>query len=224
MATQLSFDLPARAALGREDFFVSPANALGVAMIDCWENWPLRKLLLIGPTGSGKTHLAHVWAERAQATLINATSLTEGDIPTLAQGNLAIEDIPDIAHDPAAQNALFHLHNLALAEGRTLLFTATTSPQHWGLTLPDLASRMQGTQSVILDAPDDTLLAALLAKLFHDRQLTPRPDTIPYLILRMDRSFEMARRVVAAMDKTALDQSRPLGRKLAAEVLDKLDT
>ncbi|MDQ7069486.1 MAG: DnaA/Hda family protein [Rhodobacterales bacterium] len=225
MATQLSFDLPVRTAHGRDDFFISPANAMAVAMIDVWQNWAGRKLVLIGPAGAGKTHLAHVWAEMAKARIVKAADLAaldEAGILALAQSNLAIEDIPDIKGNPAAQRALFHLHNLALAEGRTLLFTARNAPQHWGVELPDLTSRMMGTQAAILEAPDDTLLAALLAKLFHDRQLTPPPDTIPYLTLRMDRSFAAAHLVVAAMDKAALEQSRPLGRKLAGEVLDKL--
>lgn len=225
MATQLSFDLPVRTAHGRDDFFISPANAMALAMIDVWKNWAGRKLVLIGPSGAGKTHLAHVWTDMAGAKIVKAAdlaSLKETDILNLAQTNLAIEDIPDIKGNPAAQEALFHLHNLALAEGHSLLFTAPNAPQHWGLDLPDLVSRMMGTQAAILEAPDDALLAALLAKLFHDRQLTPRPDTIPYLTLRMDRSFEAAHRIVAAMDKAALDQSRPLGRKLAGEVLDKL--
>jgi len=222
MAKQLSFDLPVRTAHGREEFFISPANAMAVAMIDVWHNWAGRKLVLIGPRGAGKTHLAHVWAEMADATIISARDLAHADIPGLAQSNLAIEDIPAIADCPAAQDALFHLHNLALSEGRSILFTAHTAPQHWNLSLADLESRMQGTQAAFLQAPDDALLAALLGKLFHDRQLTPHPDTIPYLTARMDRSFETARQLVAEIDKAALQQSRPLGRKLAGEVLDKL--
>lgn len=225
MSTQLSFDLPVRSAHGRDDFFVSPANTMAVAMIDVWHNWAGRKLALIGPKGAGKTHLAHVWAHMAGASILNARDLAdlgENDTLALAQSNLAIEDIPDIKGNPKAQEALFHLHNLALAEGRSLLFTATSAQQHWGLDLPDLASRMMGTQAAILEAPDDILLAALMAKLFQDRQLVPHSDTIPYLILRMDRSFEMAHRIVTAMDKASLEQSRPLGRKLASEVLDNL--
>ena len=178
----MSFDLPVRTAFGRTDFFISPANAMAVAMVDAWANWAGRKLVLIGPKGAGKTHLAHVWADMAGATFLKAadlSALSEADIPALAQSNLVIEDLAEIAASPAAQNAMFHLHNLALAEGRSLLFTAENAPQHWGLTLPDLASRMMGTQAAILAAPDDALLAALLAKLFADRQLTPHPDTIP---------------------------------------------
>ncbi|MDF1707445.1 MAG: DnaA/Hda family protein [Paracoccaceae bacterium] len=220
MHRQLSFDLPVRAALGREDFFVAPANAMAVALIEGWRDWPGRKLVLEGPKGAGKTHLAHVWAQAAGARIVKARALAGADIPDLASGPVAVEDVPLIAGDTAAENALFHLHNLTLAEGHSLLLTADRPAAHWGLTLPDLASRMQGTQATRLEAPDDRLLTALLAKLFADRQLIPTPDTIPYLVTRMDRSFDSARQLVAALDAAALAQGRPINRKLAADVME----
>jgi len=218
---QLSFDLPVREALGRDDFFVSPANAEAVAMIEGWQGWPSRKLLLVGPRGSGKTHLAHVWASLGEARIVTAQGLVRADIPDLATGNVAVEDCDTIAGDAATEEALFHLHNLALAEGRTVLFTATRAPKHWGLTLPDLASRMQGTLAITLREPDDALLAAVLMKLMADRQLAPSPETVPYLTRRIDRSFEAARDVVERLDALALATGRPINRALAAKVLDK---
>lgn len=220
MAQQLSFDLPVRPALGREDFFVSPANAATVAMIEGWQGWPSRKLILAGPAGAGKTHLTHVWAALSGAQIIAARDLPNADIPTLAQGPVAIEDAHLIARDRTAEDALFHLHNLTLAEGHTLLITARTAPHLWGLTLPDLASRMQGTLLTELRTPDDALLSAVLMKLFSDRQLIPSPDTIPYLARRIERSFEAARDIVEALDTRAMSETRPITRTLAARVLD----
>ena len=222
MPRQLSFDLPTLTALGREDFFVSPANAHAVALVEGWRNWPSRKLALIGPSGAGKTHLAHVWAAEAQAQIVPASALPRLDIPMLASGNIAVEDVPVIAGQPQAEVALFHLHNLALAEGHSLLMTAHLAPSRWGLILPDLKSRVEGTTSVIVESPDDDLLAAVLMKLFSDRQISPTPDTLPYLVRRIDRSFDMARRVVTALDDAALQEGREINRKLAGEVLDGL--
>jgi len=221
MPEQLSFDLPVREALGRDDFFVSPANAEAVAMIEGWQGWPARKLLLIGPEDAGKTHLAHVWAVLSGARIIAARDLAGADIPALAQTHLAIEDCDSIAGDPDAEEALFHLHNLALAEGRSILMTAARPPRDWNLTLPDLASRMQGTPATILREPDDALLAAVLMKLMQDRQLSPTPNTIPYLVRRIDRSFAAAREVVAGLDALALETKSPITRHLATKLLDK---
>lgn len=219
MTVQLSFDLPVRPALGREAFFVSPANAMAVVMIENWDQWAGRKLALIGPAGAGKTHLAHVWAAASGAHIIPARQLPQADIPALAQTPVAVEDVPAIAGDRAAEEALFHLHNLVLAEGRHLLVTADKPVLTWGLTLPDLLSRMQGTQSVTLEQPDDQLLAAVVAKMFADRQLMPSPETIAYMVSHMDRSFDTAGDLVTRIDRAALEQKRPVNRGLAIEVM-----
>ena len=223
MAKQLSFDLPATPSLDRADFFPSPANSVALAAIDRWPDWPQGKLALCGPEGAGKTHLAHIWAARSGGGLAAASALKDADIASLATGPLAIEDVPDIAGDIAAQEALFHLHNLARANGVSLLFTGTGTPGDWGLTLPDLASRMQGTEAAIMQAPDDALLTAVLAKLFADRQLTPRPDVIAYLVPHMPRSFDAARQLVEDLDREALSQGRAITRRIAATVLDNTD-
>ena len=220
MAEQLGFDLPARAALGRDDFFVSDANAMALALVDSWPNWAGNKLAIIGPEGSGKTHLAHVWAAQSGARIVDAASLTKDAVPDLAQTPIAVENIPAIAEDAAAQDALFHLHNLTLAEGHSLLVTGISEPKHWGLTLPDLKSRLEGTTTAVLKEPDDALLSILLAKLFVDRQLTPNTETIAYMDKHMDRSFAEARRLVRAIDQASLAKKRKVSRALAAEVMN----
>ena len=142
MSEQLSFDLPTRAALGRDDFFISPSNALAVALIDTPQSWSNNKLLLIGPQGAGKTHLAHVWAAQTNARIISARDLKEEDVPDLVQAPLVLEDADQVVGSDALQTTLFHLHNLSQAEAQSVLITAQTPPQRWSLTLPDLASRL----------------------------------------------------------------------------------
>ncbi|WP_164658000.1 DnaA ATPase domain-containing protein [Tropicibacter sp. Alg240-R139] len=219
MAEQLSFDLPAKTALGREDFFVSPANALAVAMISA-SSWPGNKLVLTGPAGSGKTHLAHVWAGETGGRIVNAEDLSHDAVPDLASGPIAVEDVPFIAGDLDKQKVLFHLHNLTLAEGHTLLMTGRLAPRFWELPLPDLQSRIQGAHHVALDPPDDALLCAVLAKLFVDRQLSPKPEVISYLVKRMDRQFDTAAQVVERLDRVALAEKRTITRALAIRLLN----
>ncbi|MDX2485391.1 MAG: DnaA/Hda family protein [Pseudodonghicola sp.] len=220
MAEQLSFDLPVRQALGREDFFVSPANALAVAMVEGVPPWSGGRLVLSGPARSGKTHLTHVWAAETGAQIVSASSLRDEDAPVLARGPVAVEDVPEIAQDETAQKALFHLYNLVLSEGHALLLTGRLDPALWQLGLPDLQSRMQSAQHVALSPPDDALLMAILTKLFSDRQLAPKPDVIPYLVARMDRTFAAAEAIVERLDRAALAEGRTLTRVLAARLLD----
>lgn len=214
--------LPVRPALGRENFFVAPPNALALALVDGWQHWPARKLVLTGPKGAGKTHLAHVWAAESGATILAAKDLVAADIPQLAQSPVCVEDVPDIAGNRDAEEALFHLHNLVLAEGKALLLTADTPPRDWGIVLPDLASRMQGTQVAQLEQPDDMLLTAVLAKLFADRQSIPSKDVIPYLVKHMPRSFLMAGRIVEEIDRRAMGTAGGANRNRAKEALAAL--
>lgn len=224
MAQQLGFDLPVRTARGRDALLVAPSNALAVALIDGWKSWAGGKLVLSGPQGAGKTHLVHVWADMAGAVIVSAADLTEASVPTLARTPVAVEDVPAIAGSLSAQTALFHLHNMVLAEGHALLLTGRGNVATWGITLPDLASRLQGAVEATLDAPDDTLLAAVLVKLLADRQLTPKPDLITYLLGRMGRSFADAGRIVAQLDAASIALKRPLTRALAVQVLDNPST
>lgn len=216
MPRQLAFDLPVRPALGRGDFFVSPANALAVAQIDAG-GWPAGKLLLIGPEGAGKSHLAQVWATETGAVVLEAAALP--DLPPEALA-VVVEDAEKVAGDEAAETRLFHLHNHVLARGGRLLITASAPPRSWGLVLPDLASRMEATAMAGIAPPDDRLLSAVLVKLFADRQIAVAPSLIPWLVNRMDRSFAAARAMVAELDTRALARGGPVTREIAREVLD----
>lgn len=218
MIRQLAFDLPNTEALTREHFFVAPSNALALAAVESWQDWPGRKLLLIGPEGAGKTHLAQIWAVLSGAVILPAATLGEVDIAGLAGRAVVVEDADRIGAEEAQ---LFHLHNLTTTAD-ALLLTARTPPRDWGLRLPDLVSRMQATQIAHLDAPDDALLSAVLVKLFADRQVAVPPNLIPYLVSRMPRSVGAARELVAALDGAALAAGRPITRALAGDVLDRL--
>ena len=219
MIRQLIFDLPVRENLGRADYIVTAATALALAAVDDWQRWPGGKMLLIGPGGAGKTHLANIWAEEHGANRIQARDLPKVDLPSLAAaGKVVVEDAQQIGGDAAAEQAMFHLHNLLIPGGH-LLITANTPPRDWGLGLADTLSRLQSAGVTKINAPDDALLAGVLTKLFTDRQLMIAANLIPYLLARMPREIGAARALVAEMDARALADGRPLSLRLAAAVL-----
>lgn len=220
MSRQLTLDLPPRHALGREDFFVSEANAAALAGLDGWRDWPAARMLLIGPEGAGKTHLAHVWAAGTGARLLPATALPRMDLPRVATARaVVVEDAELLAGDARAEEALFHLYNLMGEARAALLVTAARPVPDWGLTLPDLQSRIQAMAQLSLAPPDDALLAALLVKLFADRQIAVGPALIPYLVSRMERSFAAARDLVGRLDREALSTGGGITLALAKRVL-----
>lgn len=221
MVRQLAFDLPLRSASGRADFFISPANAQALATLDAPGGWPQGRMLLIGPEGAGKSHLAQLWADEQGALTVFAAALRRAEVPGLVAARaVVVEDGEAIGGQPEAEAAFFHLHNLAAAEGARLLITAARPPRDWGLGLPDLASRMAALATVQIAPPDDALLAAVLVKLFADRQIAVAPALITWLVARIDRSLAEAQRVVARLDAAALQQGVPVSRRLAARVLD----
>lgn len=223
MTRQLILDLPVRQALGREDFFVAPSNSNALDTLDATAQWPLGKMVLCGASGAGKTHLVHVWAAETGGQVVEATTLHNTDIAQLAQGHIAVENADAIAGIAETERALFHLHNLVLAQGNLLLLTAKTAPSRWGLSLPDLKSRMEGSAVTHLEAPDDMLLTVVLLKHFADRQLHVAPEVVDYIIKRIPRSLGFVRDLCLLLDETGLAEQRAITRPFAAKVLDMLD-
>jgi len=212
---QLALALDHAESFAREDFLSGPSNARALALIEAWPLWPHRSVMLTGPEGSGKSHLAAIWAQAAGARLIAARALEPASVPrALATGALVVEDIAAGAFD---ERALFHLVNLAGEEAAFLLLTARQAPA--ALAVRDLASRLKALPVVALAPPDDALLRAVLVKLFADRQLAVDESLIGYVATRIERSFAAARACVARLDEEALRQKRPLTRALAAEIL-----
>ena len=219
MAEQLHFDLPLHVALGPDDYFVSDANREAFAMVTGKADWPDGKLAVIGPEGSGKSHLARLWQERTGALIVKARDLDPAaDLPA-AGARVVLEDGDHL--DPKAEAYLFHLHNHLAATGGLLLLTGRRAPARWPLALPDLASRLQATTVIPVADPDDLLLRAVLTKHFADRQLQPSPRLIDWLLPRIERSFASAAWIVAALDEAALSGGLVINQSLARVILDK---
>lgn len=212
---QLALALEHAESFAREDFLSGPSNAVALALVDAWPDWSHRTVMLTGPEGSGKSHLAAIWAQTAGARLIAARALEEASVPSaLATGALVVEDVVAGAFD---ESALFHLLNLAREHDAFVLLTARAAPVTFAVR--DLASRLKALPLVTMMPPDDTLLRAVLVKLFADRQLAVDEALIGYVATRIERSFAAARAVVARLDDEALRHKRPLTRAFAAEVL-----
>jgi chromosomal replication initiation ATPase DnaA len=199
-------------AFDRESLVVSESNQEAVAAVDRWPAWPGGVLVLVGPEGSGKTHLAHVWAARARAHIEDGASAAA--IPPL--GAVLLEDADRV---PAGA-ALFHLINRAESAG--LLLTARTPPRVWSAGLPDLRSRLNALLTVELGAPDDVVLEGVLRRFFRDRHIRPDADLIAYLLRRIERSVPAARAIVEHLDAAAAAARREVNRVLAREILGRL--
>ncbi len=218
---QLAFDLAHRQALGRDDFLVTDSNRAAVALVDQWPAWPSNAVMLVGPPGSGKSHLTEVWRQRAKAKFTRAQDVQVENAPELLSGGaLAIEDASETALD---ETALFHLLNLAKQQSASLLLTSQTRPQQWKISLPDLSSRLRALPVVEILPPDDALLRSVLVKLFLDRRITPEEATISFMLTRMPRSLEAARTLVAEIDRRAWEEKADVTRPFVARIMSNFN-
>ena len=213
---QLVLALDHAVSFARDDFLAGPSNESALALIDRWPDWPARVMALVGPHGSGKSHLAAIWAEAAGARVLSAKLLPETDLPAaFATGALVLEDV---AADGLDERALFHLLNLAREQEASVLLTARSAPSGFKVGIRDLASRLRAIPAVVLAPPDDTLLRSLIVKVAADRQLAVDEALVNYVANRIERSFEAAHAAVARLDEEAMRQHRPVTRALASEL------
>lgn len=223
----LNLDYPRRRAMGRGDFVVSPSNSDAVNFVTAWRQWPARRICLVGPEGSGKTHLAHVWMEEAGAAFTKADALSIGNIPNLTDTQkMVVEDVDrwllrkqGTGGQNEAELALLHLMNILNEAEGWLMLTGRSAPKYWPAQLPDLASRLSAVTPVLLAMPDDNLLGAVLKKQFSDRHMHIEDRLVSFALLRMERSFPGIKRLVAAVERMTLEQRKPVTLNILREAL-----
>ena len=208
---QLNLALGDCPVFDRAHFVITDRNSEAVAVVDAWPDWPGGRLALVGPEGSGKTHLARIWAARSGATIAAGPDI---DLSQLPSGPILLED----ADRGVGDTVLFHLINRA-DTGGSLLLTGRAAPRQWPATLPDLRSRLNALLSVEIGAPDDAMLEGLLTMFFRERYITPDPELLTYLLRRMERSARAARALVKQLDETAAGSGRGITQAVAREVL-----
>jgi chromosomal replication initiation ATPase DnaA len=217
---QLPLDLGHVTGLSRDDLAVSASNSDAVTLLERWPDWPSPVVVLAGPPGSGKSHLAAIWRGRSAALSLNAEQLGAVDSREAAALEVLVEDADAGRLD---ETGLFHLINRVRGGGGHLLLTARRFPNAWDVTLPDLASRLKAATLVEIREPDDQLLSAVIMKLFADRQVDVEPSVVQFLERRIERSLSAAIRVVAWLDQAALERKSRITRALAAEALAVLE-
>ncbi|MBX4928401.1 DnaA regulatory inactivator HdaA [Rhizobium binae] len=206
------------AASGRDDLLISERLAAAVSIVDAWPAWPSPVVVLAGPVGSGKSHLARIWRELSGAVSIHPELGSDAAVAAAA-GPVLFEDADRLGFD---DNALFHVINSVREHGTSLLMTSRLWPISWPVSLPDLRSRLKAVTVVEIGEPDEALLSQVIVKLFADRQLYIDDKLVLYIVNRMERSLNAAQTIVERLDRLALSRGTKITRSLAAEVLNEL--
>jgi len=216
MSEQLSFKLPIKVARERDAFFVSDANKNAVKTLENTESWPQGKMILLGPKACGKSHLLEIWLSENTAQKIDP--LRDFNQPG-SGAKIIVDNLQELAGITTAETRLFHLHNHLQFTGGKLLMASNIAVRQAGFRLPDLLSRLEGTSCAKIEWPDDALLHAVLLKAFMDRQLSPQPAVLAYILKHMDRSFDAISDIVTKLDIQSMSTKKPITKAMAANIL-----
>ena len=94
---QLPLEFSHEPAATRDDLVVGDANRAAVDLVDRWPDWPARVAAIVGPPGSGKSHLAAIWRNRAGA--LDASRLAVGEVSQHAPALLPEHAATLLPHD-----------------------------------------------------------------------------------------------------------------------------
>ena len=224
-SSQLPLVLPHKPLLKADNLHVGRSNRDAVAWLEAWPAWPAPALVIHGPPACGKSHLLHIWGDQSGAAVATPDTVLRSEPPSLVAGQaaIAIDDAENLT-GTAGEQTLLHVYNLLAERGGHLILAARRPASAWPLKLADLSSRLRAAPSVAVGEPDDQLLADVIIKLLKDRQLDIGDDVVRYAVLRMERSFDAAGRLAAALDAASLAARRPISVPLAKTVVDDLFT
>ncbi len=215
---QLPLIMPFRPIVGRDNFIISECNALALASIDQWPDWPggCRALNLVGPPGAGKSHLGVIWQSMIQKSCL-LESLQADEVPP-GTAFYVLDGVA--ANDLWNEETLFHYFNHCVDDKGGILLLSQTPVGQMNWCLPDLRSRMRAVNVAHIESPDDELLYALLEKYFFERQMAPPSDMLTYLVKRMERSFTSVQVIASALERQSIAKQKPLSVSLARAVIE----
>ena len=173
---------------------VGTSNADAIRYLRHVATWPVRTAVLTGPRGSGRSLIGRLFAAETGGRVIDG-------------------------HDSVSEEEIFHAWNAAQSSNIPLLIIADAPPSEWSIVLPDLASRLRAVPVLTIAEPDDCLARDLIEARFAQRGIALAPEVAAYIVPRMERSYAMIHRVVAALDAASLEQGRRVGIRLTRETL-----
>ena len=193
--SQIPLNLRPEARQSFSNFHVSGGNKAAVTLLAARDRWPSAAVLILGPNGTGKTHLGRAW----QA----------------ASGGEFIDDAHDV--DP---RDLFDAINRALAgQNPGLVLASSLPPTQWGITLPDLKSRLGAMPTLTLAEHDEASLEPILRELFDQAGRSVGQDVVSYVLRYCERSVDALRELVLELDVAAGSKKADLTKAFAAKYL-----
>lgn len=192
---QIPLDLTPAPDFSFDSYIEAPSNQGALNVVRAWPAWPAPAILLLGPEGVGKTHLGEAWLTASHGVFL------------------------DDAHT-RTEEELFGFINRALrSEIPGLLLASRVPPSDWGVSLPDLQSRLSAMPKIELFEPDDESLRPITRALFQQRGREVTTDVVDYLLKYSDRSVPALRAIIREIDEAASSEKVDVTKVFAGKVL-----
>lgn len=215
--SQFLIDFNNKAVFAEHDFFVNDANIKPLNFIHQWPHWgshPMSSVLyLYGEEGSGKTHLANIWAKLSNAIFADAKNLE------FARSNVIIDNLNTICD----QEKFFHMINYIVNSGFFMLITSNKTIDELEVTLPDLKSRLNAANYIKIESLDEDLLKMILLKQISDKQIMVEPEALDYACARIERSYTTIKNLVEQLNVASLNKQRKITIPFIRQILQQLE-
>ena len=223
MSNSKQLSLPISWAFSRNisDFVVSDCNRYAFEWL---EKWPFKIqdnfVCLIGGNGAGKTHLAHIWADRLGAEMVRSFDILNKwyDIASVEnhQKYFVLDDADELEEDIL----LFYIYNTIKEKNAYLLMTAKQYPNKWNLKFEDIKSRLSTISIIKIQKPNETAMYSIIEKMLLQRGIQVKLNVIEYMTNRIERSYESINYWINQIDSKLINRKSKLSIQFVKEILN----
>jgi len=212
--SQYNINFKQKTTYGFDNYLVSDSNRLAYKYL-IENNNDIKSIFLLGLNKSGKTHISLIWSNINHSLNINLNNIELTEISNI-KSNILIDDV----FNNLDEEKLFHLINHCHQNNLKILLTSNVLPKNYPFLTKDLSSRINSFYLVKIYQPDDFLIKNLIIKLFNDRQIKIKNDSvIDFITNRINRSFENVNSFVNKIDKYSLTNKREITIPLIKEII-----
>lgn len=198
------------------DYFVSECNRQAYDNLFKWPKWDSKLINLVGPKGSGKSHLLEIFSIKNNFLKVNSLAEIKKKLETIIKyDKLIMDDINQID-----EKVFFSILDNYISNNKFLIISTIDSLLTYKFKLADLKSRITLFHKYEIYQPNDKMIYFLIQKFLSDRQIKIKKDLITHIIKKIDRSYNRIMKFIDQIDRQSLSNNKKIDYKLINNILD----